>query len=72
MKIELLCECIMQGSDGIFSSVKDGSLLIDCSTVDPALSKQIACQVKADIKLRSEKEKCFTIDLLCNSGVNDT
>ena len=34
-----------QGTDGIFASLKEGSLLIDSSTVDPALSKQLACQV---------------------------
>ena len=36
---------VYTGSDGIFSTVKAGTLLIDSSTVDPALSKQLACQV---------------------------
>ena len=34
---------VYQGDTGILSTVREGSLLVDSSTVDPALSKQLAC-----------------------------
>ena len=33
---------VYQGEEGIFSTLREGSLLVDSSTVDPALSKELA------------------------------
>ncbi|XP_001640995.2 3-hydroxyisobutyrate dehydrogenase, mitochondrial [Nematostella vectensis] len=33
---------VYKGIKGLFNSVQDGTLLIDCSTIDPALSKEIS------------------------------
>jgi len=53
---------VYQGSDGIFSSVREGSLLIDCSTVDPALSKTLSCQAAG--------KSCTFVDAPVSGGVN--
>jgi len=53
---------VYQGADGIFASLKEGSLLIDSSTVDPALSKQLACQAAG--------KKCSFVDAPVSGGVN--
>jgi len=37
-----IVKAVYQGADGVFGSMKSGSFLIDCSTVDPALSKDLA------------------------------
>jgi len=37
---------VYEGSDGVFSAVKSGAFLIDSSTVDPALSKDLAHKAK--------------------------
>jgi len=47
---------------GIFAAAREGSLLIDCSTVDPALSKQLACQAAG--------KKCNFVDAPVSGGVN--
>jgi len=38
---------VYSGQDGIFKTMKEGGFLIDCSTVDPALSKQLAITAKS-------------------------
>jgi len=53
---------VYQGEDGIFSSVKEGTLLIDSSTVDPSLSKQLACQAAG--------KHCTFSDAPVSGGVN--
>jgi len=53
---------VYQGADGIFSTIKEGTLLIDSSTVDPALSKQLACQAAG--------KKCSFVDAPVSGGVN--
>ena len=35
-----------EGSDGVLSNAKQGTLLIDSSTIDPALSKQVAAKAQ--------------------------
>ena len=49
--------------DGILSGLKKGSFLIDCSTVDPAVSKEIAA-------LASESGASGFVDAPVSGGVN--
>ena len=35
------------GTDGILSSVQQGSIMIDSSTIDPAVSKKVASEAEA-------------------------
>ena len=37
---------VYEGDQGLLSTVKEGTLLVDSSTVDPALSKHLAAQVE--------------------------
>ena len=34
---------VYQGTDGILSSVREGALLMDCSTIDAAATREVAC-----------------------------
>jgi len=53
---------VYEGGDGIFSTVKSGSLLIDCSTVDPALSKDLAA--------KATEAGCQFTDAPVSGGIN--
>jgi len=57
-----IVKAVYQGSDGVFSSMKTGSFLIDCSTVDPAVSKDLAA-------VASESD-CAFVDAPVSGGVN--
>ncbi len=54
---------VYSGNDGVFSGLQKGSFLIDSSTVDPAVSKEMAEQAKAN------GAKCF-VDAPVSGGVN--
>uniref|UniRef100_A0ABM0LU36 3-hydroxyisobutyrate dehydrogenase n=1 Tax=Saccoglossus kowalevskii TaxID=10224 RepID=A0ABM0LU36_SACKO len=47
-------QSVYAGSDGILSSIKQGSLLIDNSTIDPTVSKDMAAL--------AEKKGCVFMD----------
>jgi len=53
---------VYQGEDGILSTLSEGTLLVDSSTVDPALSKQLA-SLAAD-------RGCQFVDAPVSGGVN--
>eukprot|EP00092_Neocalanus_flemingeri_P010175 GFUD01010965.1.p1 GENE.GFUD01010965.1~~GFUD01010965.1.p1 ORF type:complete len:359 (+),score=115.58 GFUD01010965.1:83-1078(+) len=53
---------VYEGPDGIFSTVKSGSFLIDSSTVDPALSKDLAGKAAA--------AGCQFVDAPVSGGIN--
>jgi len=53
---------VYEGPDGIFSTVKPGSFLIDSSTVDPALSKDLAGKAAA--------AGCQFVDAPVSGGIN--
>lgn len=53
---------VYTGSKGVFSTVKKSSLLMDCSTIDPAISKAMA-------SLASQKGATF-VDAPVSGGVN--
>jgi len=50
------------GQDGVFSTVRPGSFLIDSSTVDPALSKDLASQAAS--------AGCQFVDAPVSGGIN--
>ena len=43
---------LMRGDNGIFANAKKGSLLIDCSTIDPLASQELAQEAEKDFGLR--------------------
>jgi len=53
---------VYNGPDGILSSIKKGSFLIDSSTVDPALSKELAVAAKT--------VDCKFVDAPVSGGIN--
>jgi len=53
---------VYEGQDGILSSVKSGAFLIDSSTVDPALSKDLAAKAAA--------AGCQFVDAPVSGGIN--
>ena len=53
---------VYEGPQGLLSTVREGSLLVDSSTVDPALSKQLAAQAGA--------RGCQFVDAPVSGGVN--
>lgn len=40
-------EAVILGDDGIINTVKEGSLVIDCSTISPQVTKEIAAKLNA-------------------------
>lgn len=40
-------EKVMEGEDGVFSAMKRGTILIDCSTIAPAVAKRLAARATA-------------------------
>lgn len=57
-----IVEQVYSGPDGILSSIKERGFLIDCSTVDPALSKQLA--------QTSKSQGAEFVDAPVSGGVN--
>ncbi|CAG5114969.1 unnamed protein product, partial [Candidula unifasciata] len=53
---------VYAGKQGIFSTVQAGTLLIDCSTIDPSVSQQIATQ--------AEQHGAMFLDAPVSGGVN--
>lgn len=43
---------LMRGNDGIFAHAQKGSLLIDCSTIDPIASQELSVEAEEDFGLR--------------------
>jgi len=53
---------VYTGENGVFSSIKKGSLMMDCSTIDPSVSQEMA-------KISDEKGTYF-VDAPVSGGVN--
>ena len=53
---------VYEGPQGLLSTAREGSLLVDSSTVDPALSKHLAAQAAA--------RGCQFVDAPVSGGVN--
>ena len=58
-----IVKAVYGGNDGVFSGLQKGSFLIDSSTVDPAVSKEMAALAK------SSGAKAF-VDAPVSGGVN--
>ena len=41
-----LFQAVYAGKDGVFTTVQGGTLLVDCSTIDPMVAKSMSDQAK--------------------------
>ena len=57
-----LFQAVYAGKDGVFTSVQGGTLLVDCSTIDPMVAKSMS-------DLAKEKSATFC-DAPVSGGVN--
>ncbi|BFZ06227.1 hypothetical protein BsWGS_09265 [Bradybaena similaris] len=53
---------VYTGSTGIFSTIQAGTLLIDCSTIDPSVAQQVAAQ--------AQQHEAIFLDAPVSGGVN--
>eukprot|EP00088_Acartia_fossae_P044066 TRINITY_DN4670_c0_g1_i2.p1 TRINITY_DN4670_c0_g1~~TRINITY_DN4670_c0_g1_i2.p1 ORF type:complete len:342 (+),score=89.46 TRINITY_DN4670_c0_g1_i2:54-1028(+) len=71
---------VYQGPDGVLAAIKEGGLLIDCSTVDPALSKDLAAAAKnqgvdfvdAPVSGGVNAAAAGTLTFMCGAETQDT